>query len=495
MQAAENRKDEVTEKLHNLRLFRQQCYIGGAWKDADSGETIAVSNPATGAVIGHVPQMGRDEARAAIEQAAAAWKDWREMTAKARGAVLKKWYQLIIDNADDLAYILTVEQGKPLAQAKGEVINGAGFIEWFAEEGRRIYGDVIPTHEAKTRIMTLKQPIGVSVAITPWNFPSSMITRKASAALAAGCPVIIKPAELTPFSALALAVLAEEAGIPAGVLNIITGKSREIGAEFCENDTVRKLSFTGSTAVGKILMRQCADTVKKISLELGGNAPFIVFDDADLETAVTGAVMSKYRNSGQTCICANRIFVQDGIYDAFIEKFRAAVEKMAVGSGLAEGVELGPMINQEGVDKTQEHIADALGKGAKLVTGGKPHDLGGLFMQPTILSGATDDMACFSEETFGPLAPVFRFTEEDDVIRRANDTEYGLAAYVYTRDLGRFWRVSEQLEYGMVGINSGLLSTEQAPFGGVKQSGIGREGSKYGIEDYLEIKYLCVGGL
>ncbi len=495
MQAAETRKDEVTEKLHNLRLFRQQCYVGGAWKDAADGKTIAVENPVTGEVIGHVPSMSRVETADCIAKAAAAWTGWRDMTSRARGGILKKWYQLILDNADDLAYILTVEQGKPLAQAKGEVINGAGFVEWFAEEGRRTYGDVIPTHEAKTRILTLKQPIGVSAAITPWNFPSSMITRKASAALAAGCPVIVKPAELTPFSALALAVLAEEAGIPPGVFSIITGDPREIGAELCENPTVRKLSFTGSTAVGKILMRQCADTVKKLSLELGGNAPFIVFNDADLDVAVAGAVVSKYRNSGQTCICANRIFVEDGIYDAFMEKFRAAVEKMPVGSGLTEGSELGPMINAGGLEKTKEHIADALEKGAKLVTGGKPHDLGGLFMQPTILADATDDMACFREETFGPMAPVFRFKEEADVIRRANDTEYGLAAYIYTRDLGRFWRVSEQLEYGMVGINSGLLSTEQAPFGGIKQSGIGREGSKYGIEDYLEIKYLCVGGL
>ncbi|TVQ83324.1 MAG: NAD-dependent succinate-semialdehyde dehydrogenase [Micavibrio sp.] len=495
MQAAENRKDGTIEKLHGLKLFRQQCYLNGAWRDAESGETIAVTNPATGAEIGRIPSMGRAEAREAVEMAEAAWEGWRGMTARARGEILKKWYRLILENADDLAFILTLEQGKPLAQAKGEVINGAAFIEWFAEEGRRIYGDVIPSQDVNTRIMTLKQPVGVSAAITPWNFPSSMITRKAGAALAAGCPIIVKPAEMTPFSALALAVLAEEAGVPAGLFNVITGKSREIGAEFCENDTVRKLSFTGSTAVGKILMKQCADTVKKLSLELGGNAPFIVFDDADLDTAVTGAVMSKYRNSGQTCICANRIFVQDGIYDAFLEKFRAAVEKMPVGNGLEEGVELGPMVNEEGVQKTQEHMQDALAKGARLVSGGSPHPLGGLFVHPVILADTTDEMACFSEETFGPLAPVFRFKEEDEVVTRANNTEYGLAAYVYTRDLGRFWRVSEKLEYGMVGINSGLLSTEQAPFGGIKQSGIGREGSKYGIEDYLEIKYLCVGGV
>ena len=485
----------IREKLEANPLFRQQCYVNGTWCDAKSGETLAVTNPATGEEIGTIPLMGRDETREAIEKAQAAWPAWKAMTARARAEILKKWYQLILDHADDLAYILTVEQGKPIVQSKGEIINGAAFIEWFAEEGRRIYGDVIPTHEGSTRIMTLKQPIGVSAAITPWNFPSSMITRKASAALAAGCPVVIKPAELTPFSALALAELAEQAGIPAGILNIVTGDAIEIGKELCENDIVRKLSFTGSTAVGKILMKQCADSVKKLSMELGGNAPFIVFDDANLDLAVPGAIASKYRNSGQTCICANRLFVQEGIYDAFMQRFTAEVEKMSVGSGLEDGIDLGPMINEAGVQKTEEHIKDAVSKGAEIAFGGDQPDLGGCFFNPTILTGVTDDMQCFREETFGPMAPVFTFTEEDDVIRRANDTEYGLAAYVYTQDLGRFWRLSEELEYGMVGINSGLLSTEQAPFGGIKQSGIGREGSKYGIEDYLEIKYLCVGGL
>lgn len=485
----------VQETLKNMRLFRQQAFVNGTWCDAASGKTVDVQNPATGEVIGTVPLMVEEDTNQAIADAHKAWPAWKKLTARARANILRAWYQLIVENADELAYILTVEQGKPLAQSKGEILNGAAFIEWFAEEGRRVYGDVIPTHEENTRILTLKQPIGVSAAITPWNFPSSMITRKASAALAAGCPVVIKPAELTPFSALALAVLAEEAGIPAGILNIVTGDAVKIGNAFCDNDLVRKLSFTGSTRVGKILMKQCAETVKKVSLELGGNAPFVVFEDADLDVAVAGAIASKYRNSGQTCICANRIFVHDHVYDAFLEKFTAEVEKLSVGSGLQDNMDLGPMINQAGVDKTAEHIDDALSKGAKLVTGGTQSDLGGWFLPPTILADVTDDMQCFREETFGPMAPIFKFSDENDVIARANDTEYGLAAYVYTRDLGRFWRVSEQLEYGMVGINSGLLSTEQAPFGGIKQSGIGREGSKYGIEDYLEIKYLCVGGL
>ncbi len=481
--------------LQNNSFFKQQCFINGQWLDAENAQTIDVTNPATGAVIGTIPKMGAVETAKAIDAANAAWPAWRDMTARARGEILKKWYRLILENADDLAEILTLEQGKPLAQAKGEIVNGAGFIEWYAEEGRRVYGDIIPTHQENTRILVIKQSIGVSAMITPWNFPSSMITRKASAALAAGCPVVLKPAELTPFSALALAELGGRAGLPDGVLNIITGDSREIGGELCANVNVRKLGFTGSTPVGKILMKQCADTVKKVSLELGGNAPFIIFDDADLESAVAGAVASKFRNSGQTCICANRIFVQSGIYGAFMEKFTKAVEAMKIGHGTEDGVEFGPVINQAGVDKTKEHIADAVAKGGKIASGGAEHVLGGLFFEPTIIDGATPDMKCFSEETFGPMAPIFKFETEDEVIKLANDTEYGLASYVYTKDLGRTFRIGEKLEYGMVGINSGLLSTEQAPFGGIKQSGIGREGSKYGIEDYLEIKYLCIGGI
>jgi len=481
--------------LSDISLFQQQAYIDGQWCDANSKEVIEVVNPATGFVLGHVPNMEAEETNKAIEAANEAWSGWKNLTARARGDILKVWHHLIVQHVDDLAIILTAEQGKPIAQAKGEILNGAAFVEWYAEEGRRAYGDVIPTHQDDTRILILKQSIGVSAAITPWNFPSSMITRKASAALAAGCPIVLKPSELTPFSALALAELAHRAGIPKGIFNVVTGDAKEIGGALCESSIVRKLSFTGSTAVGKILMKQCAETVKKLSLELGGNAPFIVFDDADLDLAVPGAIASKYRNSGQTCVCANRIFVQAGVYDAFMARFTEGVNAMKVGNGFDAGIEIGPMINQAGLEKTEEHIADALKKGGTIKAGGKKSTVGDLFFEPTIIENANEDMKCFFEETFGPVAPIFRFLEEKDVVKQANDTEYGLAAYIYTADLSRSFRVSEALEYGMVGVNSALLSTEQAPFGGIKASGFGREGSKYGIEDYLEIKYLCIGGI
>lgn len=481
--------------LKDPALFRTQAFIGGEWVGDKAASRLTVVNPATGLALGTVPDMGAEGAEAAIAAANAAWVGWRELTAKERSAILRKWTDLIRTHIDDLCRILTTEQGKPLAQARGEIISGADYVDWMAEEGRRVYGDVIPTQNRNYRILVLKQPIGVSAMITPWNFPSSMITRKAGAALAAGCPVVIKPAELTPFSALALAELAARAGMPRGVFNIVTGLPEPIGRAFCDSPVVRKLSFTGSTAVGKKLMAQCAGTVKKVSLELGGNAPFIVFDDADIDAAVSGAIVSKFRNSGQTCICANRIFVQDGVHDAFVEKFTRAVAKMKVGNGLDEGVELGPLINSRGLEKVEAHLADAVAQGAKVVGGGKRHALGGTFFEPTVIAGALPGMRFFAEETFGPLAPVFRFKTEAEAVRLANDTEYGLAAYFYSKDLARVWRVSEALEYGMVGINSFLLATEQAPFGGVKESGIGREGSKYGIEDYLEIKYLSIGGL
>ena len=481
--------------LKDPSLLRQQCYIDGQWLDADSGQRSDVKNPATGEILGTIPTMGADETRRAIAAANAAWPAWRKKTAKERSAILRKWNDLILENADDLALIMTAEQGKPLAEAKGEIVYAASFIEWFAEEGKRIYGDTMPSPWPDRRIIVTKEPIGVCAAITPWNFPAAMITRKVGPALAAGCPMIVKPAELTPFSALALAVLAERAGIPAGVFCVVTGSSRAIGAEMTGNPTVRKLSFTGSTAVGRILMEQCAPTIKKLSLELGGNAPFIVFDDADLDAAVEGAMASKYRNAGQTCVCANRLYVQDGVYDAFAEKLVAAVARLKVGNGLDAGVTQGPLIEDKAVQKVEQHIADALSKGGRLLAGGKRHALGHSFFQPTVIADVTADMLVASEETFGPLAPLFRFKTDDEVLALANDTEFGLAAYFYSRDIGRIWRVAEGLESGMVGVNSGLISNEIAPFGGVKQSGLGREGSRYGIEEYLVIKYICMGGL
>jgi len=481
--------------LKDPKLFREQCYMDGAWIDADSRKSLAVNNPATGEIVGNVPMMGAAEARRAIEAANRAWPAWRAKTAKERAALLRKWFDLMMANQDDLGLLLTTEQGKPLAEAKGEIAYGASFIEWFAEEGKRVYGDVIPQHQADKRILVLKQPIGVAAMITPWNFPNAMITRKAGPALAAGCTVVLKPAGATPFSALALAELAERAGIPKGVFNVITGDSKTIGAELCANPLVRKLSFTGSTEIGRVLMRQSADTVKKLSLELGGNAPFIVFDDADIDAAVEGAIASKYRNAGQTCVCANRIYVQDAVYDAFAAKLAAKVKGFTVGAGNEPGVVIGPLIDAQGLAKVEEHVADATAKGAKVMLGGKRHSRGGLFFEPTILTGVTQAMRVSREETFGPVAPLFRFKTDDEAIAMANDTEFGLAGYFYARDMARIWRVAEAMETGMVCVNSGILSNEIAPFGGIKQSGLGREGSKYGIEEYLEIKYLMLGGI
>ncbi len=482
-------------KLADTKLFRQQAYVAGQWSDADGGDTIAVNNPATDETLGTVPKMGAAETRRAIDAAAAAYPEWRAKTGKERAGILRRWFELMMENQDDLGVLMTAEQGKPLAEAKGEVAYAASFIEWFGEEAKRVYGDTIPSHAADKRIMVLKEPIGVTAAITPWNFPAAMITRKAGAALAAGCPMVIKPASQTPFSALALAELGERAGIPAGVLSVLTGSAAEIGGEMTSNPTVRKLSFTGSTQIGKKLMAQSAGTMKKLSLELGGNAPFIVFDDADLDAAVEGAIASKYRNTGQTCVCANRLLVQDGVYDAFAEKLGQAVAKLRVGNGLEGETEQGPLIDMAAVEKVEEHVADALGKGARLVMGGARHALGGTFYEPTVLADVTPAMLVSKEETFGPLAPLYRFETDDEALAMANDTEFGLASYFYSRDIGRIWRISEGLEYGIVGINTGLISTEVAPFGGIKESGLGREGSKYGIEDYLEIKYLCVGGI
>ncbi|WP_298013529.1 NADP-dependent succinate-semialdehyde dehydrogenase [uncultured Castellaniella sp.] len=474
-------------------LLRQQAYLDGRWCDADSGETISVSNPATGEALGTVPRMGAAETRRAIEGAQAAWGAWRALTAKERAAILRRWFDLMTEHAQDLALIMTAEQGKPLAESRGEIAYGAAFLEWFAEEGKRAYGDVIPSFARDRRIVVTKEPIGVCAAITPWNFPSSMITRKAGAALAAGCPLVVKPAEQTPFSALALAVLAEEAGVPAGVFSVLTGDAPAIGGEMTSNAIVRKMSFTGSTEVGRLLMRQCAPSIKKLSLELGGNAPFIVFDDADLDAAVEGAIASKYRNSGQTCVCTNRFYVQDSVYDAFSRKLVQAVGKLKVGNGMEDGVTQGPLIDDDAVAKVREHIADAVAQGGRILAGGQPHALGRTFFQPTVLADAVPAMKLAREETFGPLAPLFRFHDDAEVIRMANDTEYGLAAYFYSRDIGRVWRVAEALEYGMVGINTGLVSNEAVPFGGVKQSGLGREGSHYGLDDYLVVKYLCMG--
>ena len=495
MQQAVKKTSAPVLPLKDPSLFRQQCYINGKWVDADSGKTIEVNNPATGEILGTVPSLGAAETRRAIEAANAAWPAWRKKTAKERANILRKWFNLMMENQDDLGMLMTAEQGKPLAEAKGEIAYGASFVEWFAEEAKRVYGDTIPQHQADKRIVVIKEPIGVVAAITPWNFPNAMITRKCAPALAAGCPVVIKPASQTPFSATALAELAHRAGIPAGVLNVVTGSATAIGGEMTANPIVRKLSFTGSTEIGKLLMQQCAGTVKKVSLELGGNAPFIVFDDADLDAAVEGAIASKYRNTGQTCVCANRLLVQDGVYDKFAEMLTAAVGKLKVGDGLKGETSQGPLIDMKAVDKVEEHIADAVKKGAKVIAGGKRHELGGSFFQPTVLANVNTQMAVAREETFGPVAPLFRFNTDEEAVQMANDTEFGLAAYFFSRDLGRVWRIAEQLEYGIVGINTGIISTEVAPFGGVKESGIGREGSKYGIEDFLEIKYLCMGGI
>lgn len=481
--------------LHRAELLQQRCYLNGKWLDADDGGVITVLNPATGLALGTVPKMTGKEAEATVSAAALALPPWRGKTAKERGAILRKWFNLIMDCQVDLARLMTAEQGKPLVESMGEIAYAASYIEWFAEEGKRVYGETIPSPTADKRLTVIKQSVGVVAAITPWNFPAAMITRKAGAALAAGCTIIVKPAGETPYSALALAVLAEEAGIPAGVFNVITGAARPIGAVLTSDPRVRKVSFTGSTEVGKILLKQAADTVKKCSMELGGNAPFIVFDDADLDAAVEGAIASKYRNTGQTCVCANRLLVQSGIHDAFVAKLKQKIAAFRIGDGLAGPTEQGPLINIEAVEKIENHIADALAKGAEIVTGGQRHNLGGTYFEPTILTGATSDMKVAREESFGPLAPIFKFEQEHDAIRMANDTEFGLASYVYTRDLARFYRVSEQLEYGMVGVNTGLISTEVAPFGGIKESGLGREGSRHGIDDYLDLKYICVGGL
>ena len=485
-------------QLNDPDLLRHQAYIDGQWCDAPDGAVTEIFNPANGESLGHVPNLGAAETRRAIEAAQAAQPAWRALTAKERAARLRKWYELMLANQEDLAQIMTAEQGKPLAEARGEVLYAASFIEWFAEEAKRVYGDTIPGHQSDKRLIVTKEPVGVTAAITPWNFPAAMITRKAGPALAAGCAMVLKPAPQTPFSALALAVLAERAGIPAGLFSVLPAdaeRSREVGSELCANPIVRKLSFTGSTGVGIKLMEQCAPTLKKLSLELGGNAPFIVFEDADLDAAVEGALVAKYRNAGQTCVCANRLYVHEAVYDAFAEKLAAAVAKLRVGPGDETGVVIGPLIDGNAVAKVQAHLADALEKGAKVLQGGKAHELGGHFFEPTVITDVTPDMRVAREETFGPLAPLFRFSDEAEVVRQANDTEFGLAGYFYTRDLGRTFRVAEALEYGMVGINTGLISNEVAPFGGMKASGLGREGSKYGLDEYLEIKYLCLGGI
>ncbi|ACO79383.1 Succinate-semildehyde dehydrogenase [Azotobacter vinelandii CA] len=480
-------------QLTDSTLLRTRAFIAGQWVDADDGATFVVTDPADLSPIGTVASLGAAETARAIAAAEAALPAWRAKTAKERSVLLRKWFELIMANREDLARLLSREQGKPLAESRGEIAYGASFIEWFAEEAKRTYGDVIPHDKQGRRLVVIRQPIGVVAAITPWNFPNAMITRKAGPALAAGCTIVIKPASETPLSALALAELAVRAGIPAGVINVVTGDPRVIGGELTRNPAVRKLSFTGSTGIGKLLMAQCADTMKKVSMELGGNAPFIVFDDADLDAAVAGALASKYRNSGQTCVCTNRLLVQEGVYDAFARRLVAAVKALKVGPACEEGAQLGPLINAKAVLKVQEHIEDALTKGARLLAGGKPHSLGGSFFEPTVLGEATPEMLVAREETFGPLAPIFRFRSEAEAIQMANDTEFGLASYLYTRDLSRAWRVSEALEYGMVGVNEGVISTEIAPFGGIKESGTGREGSKFGIDDYVELKYLCFG--
>ena len=482
-------------QLTDSTLFRQSCYVDGAWVNARGGATINVDNPATGEIVGTVPKFGAGETREAIEAANRAFPEWRKKTGKERAAVLRRWFELMMANQEDLARLMTTEQGKVLAESRGEVAYAGAFLEWFGEEAKRIYGDTIPGHQADKRIVVIKQPIGVAACITPWNFPLAMITRKAGPAIAAGCTVVLKPASQTPFSALALAELAERAGIPKGVFNVVTGSAGEIGGELTSNPIVKKLSFTGSTEVGKVLMAQCAQTVKKLSLELGGNAPFIVFDDADLDAAVDGAIASKYRNTGQTCVCVNRIYVQDGVYDAFAAKLAESVKKLKPAPGLDAGATQGPLIDDKAVAKVEEHIQDALSKGARVVVGGHRHQLGGRFFEPTVLADVAPNALMAHEETFGPVAPLFRFKTEEEAIAQANNPEFGLAAYFYGRDIGRVWRVAEGLESGMVGINTGLISTEVAPFGGVKESGLGREGSKYGIEEYLEVKYLCLGGI
>jgi succinate-semialdehyde dehydrogenase/glutarate-semialdehyde dehydrogenase len=481
--------------LKDRRLFREACYINGAWVTSQSQTTINVDNPATGEILGTVPKLAAAETRAAIDAASAAFPAWSRKTGKERAAVLRRWFDLMMENQDDLARLMTLEQGKPLTESKGEVAYAAAFLEWFGEEAKRVYGDTIPGHQADKRIVVVKQPIGVVACVTPWNFPLAMITRKAGPAIASGCTVVLKPAAQTPFSALALAELAERAGVPKGVFNVITGSAKEIGGELTSNPVVKKLSFTGSTEVGKVLMAQCAGTIKKLSLELGGNAPFIVFDDADLDDAVEGAVASKYRNTGQTCVCTNRLLVHDKVYDAFAEKLAVAVKKLKPAFGLEAGATQGPLIDDVAVAKVEDHIRDAQQKGAKVLVGGKRHSLGGRFFEPTILTEVTPQMIVSREETFGPVAPLFRFNNDNEAVELANATEFGLAAYFYGKDLSRVWRVAEALEYGIVGINTGLISTEVAPFGGVKESGLGREGSKYGMDEYLEIKYLCFGGI
>ena len=482
-------------KLSDPKLLRTQCYVNGQWLDAADGRTLPVTNPATGAQLGTVPQFDGAATRRAIEAAAAAFPAWAAQTAKQRAVILRRWFDLMMANQNDLAQLMTAEQGKPLAEAAGEIAYAAAYVEWFAEEARRIYGEIIPGHQADKRLFVMRQPVGVVAAITPWNFPAAMITRKAAPALAAGCTFIVKPAGQTPLSALAMAELAARAGVPPGVLNVITGGARDIGAELTSNPIVRKLTFTGSTEVGRVLMAQCAPTLKKLSMELGGNAPFIVFADADLDAAVQGALTSKYRNTGQTCVCANRLLVQDEIYDEFAARLLKAVSALRVGDGLKGPTDLGPLIDAAALAKVQEHVADARAKGGKVILGGKPHALGGTFYEPTIITGATTAMQFAREETFGPVAPLFRFRTEAEAIRMANDTEFGLASYLYTRDLARAWRFAEALEYGIVGLNTGIISTEVAPFGGVKQSGFGREGSHHGIADYTELKYLCVAGI
>jgi succinate-semialdehyde dehydrogenase/glutarate-semialdehyde dehydrogenase len=482
-----------TKFLKDPELFRERCYVGGHWIAAANGATIPVDDPATGEIIGSVPKAGRTETRSAIDHAAAALPEWRARTGKERAVVLRRWFDLVMANLEDLARLMTLEQGKPLVESRSEVAYGAAFLEWFGEEAKRAYGDTIPSHARDKRIMVIKQPVGVVGSITPWNFPIAMITRKVGPALAAGCTVVAKPASQTPFSALALAYLGERAGVPAGVFNVVTGSATEVGGELTSNPEVRKISFTGSTEVGKLLMAQCAATMKKVSFELGGNAPFIVFDDADLDAAVEGAIVSKYRNTGQTCVCANRFLVQASVYDEFARRLSDAVGRLKVGSGLEDGVTQGPLIDMAAVEKVESHIQDAVAKGATIVRGGKRG--AGRFFAPTVLTGVTREMVVAREETFGPVAPLFKFESDADAIALANDTEYGLAAYFYGRDVQRVWRVAEALEYGIVGVNTGLISTEVAPFGGVKESGIGREGSKYGLEEYLEVKYICVGGI
>ncbi len=481
--------------LTNNILFKQQCYINGQWLNAQDEQTITVTNPANGEVIGSVPKLSSKEVQQAITAADNALPFWKSRTAKERAAILKRWFDLCIEYKDQLAHLLTLEQGKPLTEAKSEITYGSAFIEWYAEEAKRAYGDIIPAHSNDRRIVVTKEAIGVVAAITPWNFPNAMITRKAAAALAAGCTIIIKPASNTPFSALALAELAKQAGVPDGVLNVVTGSAQVVGNELTQSPIVRKLSFTGSTEVGKVLLKQCADTVKKVSMELGGNAPFIVFDDADLDKAVAGVMISKFRNTGQTCVCANRIFVHEKIYDEFAQRLAIKVSQLKVGNGLEQGNTIGPLIDIAAVEKVEQHIEDAIAKGAKTILGGQRHSLGGNFFQPTIITNISDNACLLNEETFGPVAPLIRFSDDAEVIKKANDTEFGLASYFYTQDIARVWHVAEALEYGIVGINEGLISSELAPFGGIKESGIGREGSKYGIDDYMEIKYLCIGGL